>query len=613
MYQYLVIIIIKSNQMNEFQRSLAMMESFFRIHFSKNEEILEDLLPVLKKIDPNSSIPNSVKRVLEESGPCICLLNRLIFENRNHYKPSDPKIKSRAQELEELYDILVEARKSLQTELEFQSLVAAIISFHKRETSYPQLFSFFLKLTNNQNLLKNLLKYLDDKAIHSLLPYIPNEDSDSDFSFDEISDIDPDLQPRMRINESVSEILSKCDEKSDIALNLFLNGIIDREDLLLVSPIFEHSKIFPDPVAIDSHNFVTESLKNGEKRANNETFPHVQHSYRNSHHFAPVLPFSGASSSEEFALNRRYISTFIPLKENEKFKAAINVDAEFSSYSIFQGCQILHDQEIESDVLYNATTDIIMKHIHPGLSLSLTNIYGYQSDNVIDFLKSAYDQAKPVVIRRMLDSLVKLARNYYKSYSDCYTRLSKEAFRSFPHPEHISECMNFFREKIGPEKSSIADYITSLFNNIDSNETFDMSFWQTNIVTKFCVLYKFFLRKYKNYDYFKPVLPLVDASSPWYLVYEDLIEDGIRSLQLSEFDNEEFKYQTEFITKGIDGIIESISKDFNENNFSNGNVNPDLLNVNIKKVRFEHCIHFTVPILKLIILPGERVDIGITD
>lgn len=599
--------------MNEFQRSLGMMESFFRIHFSKNEEILEDLLPVLKKIEPNSSVPNSVKTVLEESGPCIYLLNKLIYETRNHYKPTDSKIQSRSHELEELYDILVETRKSLQTELEFQSLVAAIVSFHKKETNYPKIFNFFLKLTNNQNILKKILKFLDDKAVHSFLPYIPNEDSEGDFSFDEISDVDPDLQPRMRVDESISDILSKCDEKSSIALNMFLNGIIDRQDLLLLSPSLEHSNIIPDPVAINSRDNVTQSLKKGETRPIYETFPHVQHSYRNSHHFIQVKPFTGATPSEEFALNRRYVTTFVYLKPNEKFKPAINVDADVSASSIFTGCQILHDQEIKSDVLYSATTDIMMKHIHPGLTLSLSNIYGYQSDDIIDFLNSAFDQAKPVVVDRLTDSLVKLRLNYYKNYSDCYSRFTKEAFRTFPHPEHIPECINFFREKLGQEKSDIADYVVSLFDNIDSNNTFGMSFWQTNLVTKFCLFYKFFIRKFMDYDYFKPLKSLYDSSTSWYLAYEGLMEKGISDLGLSEFDMDELKYQTAFISEGIKGVIESICKDFNAPNYVDGKVNSELLENNIKIVKFENCTEFDVPVLKLVILPDEKVDINIPE
>ncbi|OHT03079.1 hypothetical protein TRFO_29598 [Tritrichomonas foetus] len=627
--------------------TIPMMETFFRIHFSRNDEILEDLLPKLAKFDPNSPLSNSLKTILEDSGPCICLLNRLIKETRNHYQPSDINIKSRTAELEELYDILVSARKLLETELEFHSIVNAIISFHKRETNYPQVFNFLLTVVQNSKLnhsvnlssnqrpnlmsnsmtnsmsnslsntssnpsnlssylVKNLLKLLNDKALHSYCPYVADNDSDGDFSFDEISDVDPDLQPRMRVKETISEIIQKCNEKSSFAMNLFLNGIIKREDLLITSPELEHSSLVPDPVAIDSHNYVTQSVKRGENKANYDIFPRVQHSYRNSKQFIPVSSFTGASASEEFALSRNLIAVYTPLHEIEKYPPAINVDSDVSTTSIYSACQILHDQEIESDLLYKATTEILTKRIHPGLTATLSDIYGYESDDVIDFLKSAYEEAKPIVAKTMTDALTKLSLNYYKTMNDCYSRLTKESFRTFPHPEHIPECIEYFSSQVSvlaPEQSFVVEFIKSLFkNSVNDNEVFEMSFWETNLFTHFCLFYKFYIRRFKGYDYLRPLLPLVDSSVNWFMAYDSMIEDGLRDLGILEFDNEEFKYQTSFILTGMNHTIKTICDLFKEPNYVNGNLNPELINKNIKKVQFLRTSEFDVPVLKLNIL-----------
>ena len=601
--------------MNDFNETLSLIETFFRIHFSKNDEILEDLIPKLHKVSPNSAIPNSLKMILEDSGPSIVILNKIVSNPYLHYKPTSQNIQNRASELEEIFNILRDAKNNFSTELEFLSLVNAIVAFHKKETDYPQVFNFFLTLVKDPKIVKDLLKLLNDKALHSYMPYVAGDESDGEFSFDEISEHDPDLQPRIRMQETIPEILAKCNEKSDIAMSMFLDGVINRDDLLLIAPNLEHSKLTPDPVAIDSHNYVTQSLKKGEQKKMYDAFPRVQHSYRNGKNQIPVSSFTGASVSEQFTLNRDLLAVFTPLKDTDKYPPAINVDSDVSITSIYSACQILHDQEIDSDVLYKATTDILSQKIHPGLTIPLSNIYGYQSDDIIDFLTSSYEESKPIVVKTMTDTLTKYAINYYKTMNDCYSRLTKESFRIFPHPEYIENCFTLLKNCIQahhPDKLFAYDYIVSLFKNRNSNNTFEMSFWQTNLVTKFCLLYKFYIRKHRGYAFQKPLVPLVDSSTNWFLTFEGIIQDALKDLEIDQFDNPEFQFPTDYITKAILEVVKNICDEFKESNLTpEGSIKPELLSNNIKHVKFKENILFDVPVLELIILPDKKVDLGL--
>ena len=102
------------------------LEVFFRIHFALSDDILEDLLPRFKKLDMRSPLLGKIRRQLDESGPCVMLLNK-IFNKPNTTKPS-AEVQARADYLEKLFNILVQVRTKLSDELEFKSLMAAIIA-----------------------------------------------------------------------------------------------------------------------------------------------------------------------------------------------------------------------------------------------------------------------------------------------------------------------------------------------------------------------------------------------------------------------------------------------------------------------------------------------------
>lgn len=595
--------------MSSSNSAFQIMESFFRIHFAKNEEILEDLLPVMKKISPSSPIPNSVKTALEDSGPCIYLLNKLIISQYNHYRPTNQKILTRGHELEELYDTLVKVRGFLSSELEFQSLINAIASYHRKETDYPQTFNFFLNIIDDHKILKSVISFLNEKSLHTCIPYVPDDNSEEgDFSFDEVSDNDPDLQQRIRIDETIPEILVKCSHKDDFALSLFLGDVIDHQDLLNLSPSLKHSKLTYDPVAIGPHDHITQLVaKQTEIVQNRPRYPLVQHSYRNSHNYAEVMPFTGASPLEEFTENRRYLCVYTPLKPDEQYAKGIRVDQDITIDYIDTACQFLHDSEIESDVLLKATADIGLKNIRPSLTSALSSVYGYQSDDIIDFLTSEYDASKDIVMETLINALTKQSLNYYRSLSDAYSRLTKEAFRTFPHPENINICLRFFRQKISSENSNAADYLDSLFECRDKTTEFSMTFAQTNFVTLFCLFYKFYIQENKGNDYLMPISPLYDSATNWFSVYEGIIKDGLHSLNIIDHD---LLYDS-YHMKGMTHMIDLILKQFKEINTIPEENKLNSIHFKNKRVRFQNDYKFDVPVLNLIILPNDPENLGL--
>ena len=541
----------------------SILISFFRIHFARNEDILEDLIPKLNKMDLNSPVPSSIKTILEDSGPAIYLFNRILKNPRHYYQPSELNMQSRCFEMDEFYSILEKAKKEMNNELAFQSLVSAIISFHKNETDYIQIFDFILSITNNTSLAKQLLKLLQNNALHSSFPYIPDDDeSDDDFSFDEVSDVDVDLQPRLRIDETPFEVINNIEnQKGQNALFLFLGDIIDRNDLLLIEPKLEHSKLNADPVAIDSHNYVTQSIKGGYNKPDYESFDKINYSYVKTTPNLPIKQFTGASSSEEFALNRNYSSLFKFMPPEEAYAPALNVDNDMSLESIYSACQILHDQEIDIDIYYKLAVEISTNLIHTGMIFPLEQIYGIQSEEILDYLKLMPEYTKKIVLETLIKSITKRTSYYYHLQNGVFLLETQESFRVFPHFEYLKDSIDYLKEK-STDKINVINYITKLVdiellsNNFEPHE---IKNYDVNLLTKFSKYYKYFIRKFHPNCYIKPILPLIDSSTDWSLIYEHMISETIKQNGFLQYDSDIVKIDTPVLNNHITKSIEAIT------------------------------------------------------
>lgn len=551
--------------------SMSVIEAFFKIHFSCNEEILEDLLPKLSKIDPNQPLPNSIKTVLEDSGPCVNLLNKVLKDPRTHYKPSNILIVSRYMELEELYETLFQIRKVLPSELEFNTVVAALIAFHKKQTEYIQVFDFLLTVINDNALVRRVIKFLPSKALHYAVQYVPEDSSDDDeFSFDEMSDVDADLHTRMRIKETIPDILNKVDissnENASYALFLYMTDAIPRPDLLMVVPELENSRLKADPAAIEAHNFVKQSIKKGETKPDPQQMPLKPFSYRVVPKAILQSEFIGASPTEQFALNRAYVST---VSASQDYKPAFNIDQTVSLPYISGAGEILTDQEIDIETLYQAITDLQMNRVPSTLNNPLYNIYGILCDEISDYLKSLFNSAKDVVIETMKAALEKMIINYYRSFNGCFVRESQAAVRTFPYQNYIEESMKYLRDNIIPEKQDllkiIDENLVEKVNQVRSTSgphSYPIAPINLILLTRFCKFYKVYLRKFHPTEFLMPISPLIDSSFDWKIEFEFEIIKLLKELDIYQYDDEECQYKTPILDTLLKECVDDIVKDF---------------------------------------------------
>lgn len=534
------------------------VDVFFRIHFSKNDEILEELLPKLRKFNFNGPLPGRVRSQLDDSGPCIVLLNK-ILEQPNKHKPT-VEVQNRADFLWNLYSILLNAREVIAKELEFKSIMSALIAYHQKKTTYPQVLKVIMDVTMDLKLTKDFMVFLTDKALHYSMPYQARDSSsDEEFMFDELSDGEGAIQTRVRREETIGDIIANVEsdngEKGQWALHLFLDGAMNRDDLQLFCPSTENSKLEADPVAIGSHDFVTQLLKKDEVPKNQWYTGRVPESYLVVADKHVHEQTTGASIFEEFVETRKYRSTCIMRNLEDPAKKHPNVDAEQSLNYVVGACEILHDQEIDSDILYNATLDVQNNKLGQGLLQPLSEIYGIQSDDVIDFLKSA-NCSCPAVCESMKQALVRYAVNYYRSMNGAYVRLTQEAVRWFPHPEILPEAIDYLRLTVSAEiVTRIVDLVMGYMTKIDN--VFEMKYLDILYITKFSKYYKLYLRKFHPLLFIEPPAELVDSSIDWCVIYEKFITDVIKNHGVEAGDLPEVRY----LTPVLDELLKKAAND----------------------------------------------------
>ena len=534
------------------------LEVFFRIHFALSDDILEDLLPRFKKLDMRSPLLGKIRRQLDESGPCVMLLNK-IFNKPNTTKPS-AEVQARADYLEKLFNILVQVRTKLSDELEFKSLMAAIIAYHKKQTTYAKACELILNVTNDVLMMKDMLEFLGDKAIHYPMPYVAgNSSSDDEFMFDDLSDGEGGVQTRVRVADTVADVLKKVEQdagdKGDWALDMFLNDVLSRDEFLMFCPSTEYSRMECDPVAIGQHVYVTQFLNKTDQGGYRTPIPVSYVAVPDE--VAANQVGTGASMVEEFLECRKYVSTCIMRGVEDTTKTHPNVDAEQSLPYVVGACELLHDAEIDSDTMYNATLDVMEANIHMGLIQPFSEIYGLHGDDIFDMMKS-YNVKCPTLVDAMKTALEKYGVNYYRSINGAYLRLTQEAVRWYPHPEKLPEALEFVREKLAPE---VIEKISALLDQRSCiGEDIEMQYKNILYLTKFSKFYKLFLRKFYPLLFIPPPLALLDASIDWGMVYESFLLDVLKSRQLTSWDTPEVRLPTPILDKLLSDSIEDLNK-----------------------------------------------------
>jgi hypothetical protein len=512
---------------------LLVLHSFFRIHFARNEEILEDLLPKIGKIDPARPLPGSIKSILESSGPSVVLLNRILTNPADHYRPTSPAIQSRAAELSEFLDIVSSTHDFFPSTIDFLSLMAAFVNFHRKETNYHELFDFMLRLCKETHLVKKLAFLARPRCLHYAMPYEPgeNESSDSDFGFNDEMEVPKKKAKSEETPEAVISKVSEVDGKrGQLALNLFLGGLISRDELSAIAPSTKGMAIGGGARRSLVQSEATPTLPRS-------SLPAVGFSYVSAPAVIAFKPFTGALVQDEFVLNRELISVFRPLGGPDTTKTHPDVDGECCDGFVTASAESLSALEIDAEIMLAGLLDLSRGEVTPFVDQSISDLYGIMSEEIFNYVKIAPTPPAPVVAA-MRASLFRYAVKHYDILRTAYLHLTQTAVRGFPAPELIPNAIAYLRERLpDPEAVSLQVKVGELLADFRSrlDLPFPMPFLDILLLTRFSKFYKLWVR------HFFPELcmqgnELTDRSGDWAAIWDSRIAKAIDALGLTEVD-----------------------------------------------------------------------------
>jgi hypothetical protein len=517
---------------------ITVTECFFRVHFAQHEDILEDLLRTLPRIDPNRPLPSGIRSILEDSGPALVLLNRVLRDPSTHYRPSFPLIQSRAAELSSLFDILFSAQQLLPGETDFRSLIAALVHFHRKETDYPRLFKFLLTLCKDSNLTKNLLKLAQPTALHYSVPYQAeqNESTDNDFGFTNSSD-DEVMSHRPKTDETPLSVVQQFHTVRDQwALNLFLGGLISRSDLSLVVPCARQMRLDCDAVGSIRPSIAQLAAKRDDTPR--ERPPRVSYSYGAAPASVALQPFSGASACDEFALNRELVSIGCRADGENTAKSHPDVDGELSLGYVNGASEILHDIDIDADLALDCTLGLARGHIRPTLRQLLSDTYGVVGDEIFDYVKIA-TRPPPQIVAAMRETVVRQTANRYRALGRAFARLKHCAVRAFPAPARIPDALADLAARLpGEEPAAVRARIGGHLEGFRERigQPFRMAFLDLVLLARFRKFYILFLEKFAPEVCLQPKKGLLDASVDWGAICERMIQKVVDARGLTQAD-----------------------------------------------------------------------------
>ena len=542
---------------------VLVLEAFFRIHFAAEPGILEDLLAKMHKIQKNAPLPSKIKEILSDSGPAIYLLNRLI-DPQFHYIP-DVSVSERTQEVDDIFQGLKLVSCKYNDDVDFLAMTSAIAAFHRHETNYIKIFDYIIANSPDTESSRYLIKLLDKKALHKSCPCIQADDQDDgDFSLDDMDDVDKDVQPRIRYNETLEEVIAKAEAHSDdclMALYLAACGTLTRNDLLLKAPEFINTNIKEDPVAIGPHDFVTQSLKNGVEKPDYSLEKYYPRSYRKAPKVIRDQKVTGSGMHDEFIENREYVCLcFDPGAEKH-----VDHDKAIAIAYLMGAAEILHDQDVPITKMIKTLTEIKTGYIHPGIVDSLRDVYDFQCDEIYEALKKT-PLAIPIVGETMTKALYKMEKEYFESYDSVFVRLTAGAVRTFPHAEYIPECMEYVKQKIIPEGMHNVERLEKLLQpamkavNEQRTVKWEVTDAESLLLNRFSKFYKQYIRKHHPFEFMKPPVQYFAYGLEWPVAYEHIIEEAVKEYGIPEFDEDCVKYPTPVLNDLMVKTLEELAK-----------------------------------------------------
>jgi len=501
-------------------------------------DIYDQLLPEINYGYNSKGISQFVEYLLKESAPSIYLLNSL--KESSFYIPDDPIVFDRCQHIYNLVETLNGVYLAIGDNITYLSVISALISFHRKETTYIRIVDFLLSVDSVSPHISTILRFLDKSILHYPVPFLKKIDKENleEISFTESeSEIEEEFyKQRVESCESIIELAEKNGRKGLMGLYLTLEGVIPYQDFIIQVPSLSH-------VSLDLHRVPMVPKKKSD--LGDIEMNRISASY--------VLP-----SSEQFSSSRHGISYFEDLIENTVVNCVSNYKIpgfggeDFDRHihtSINNACEELHDIDVKL-VYYNSLlTDIRNGYIHKGFFEFLRDNYTYQWKDV--FIQLVNYPSTHVVIESSLKSLI--YRNTIlkrRRYPVSISRLMDNVFHIFPHLDVLSKgILSLLSIMSVDDNGVISRLYSNLFHPSEHakyrivNKTITRS--DLYLISRFCSYYHHYIMKYYPEHFYRPVPQLTHISVQWKYFFSnmleglknDMVKEGIQSRMSSSFDD----------------------------------------------------------------------------
>jgi hypothetical protein len=321
---------------------------------------------------------------------------------------------------------------------------------------------------------------------------------------DDPQDEDPDASVDAKKHPTdpmsiVHRVTASGGSHSDLALSLFLSGVLSRPDLTILLPSTESLPLERDPVGACP--------------------PATPHRARPPCDRTPdaVPPSTGASISDEFALNRRFVCYEAAAAPP---RPARDVDAALSRDHSEAAERSLSDCELEAAVTSTALIALAHGRLHFGLPSALAGVYGPLAADLLVYVKMAASPPAPVTaaLRR---ALVAHACRHYRLLRLSHAALCECALRVFPCPRRIDGALAALAGGNGALCARVRALLADWERRVD--RPFPMAYRDLVLLTRFCVFYKRYVRATAPSSCIAPRNCFAGASRDWEAIHGEAI------------------------------------------------------------------------------------------
>lgn len=480
-----------------------MISSFLRLYFALNEEIIEDICPLINKINSNEPICDKFKQILSTSAPSFFLLNNLLDNSEYWYNPPS-SIKDQCEKLNEQFDRFYEVSKSFRNILQFHTIVQSIIRFHRHEITYTSLFDFLLTNIQRKEDIKIFLEFIKPDFLYAPCP-IPENTYKYDFDIYEEEDVF-----KFRLKLEFPELIDKVEKMGhDCMYSLFLasNDVIDYRDLNLINPEFDTIFVRYDPLAINQAN-KSEVIKRKLKptpRIDPRNYDKLTYSYIEVPDNRKKVT-EGATALSVLCNNVAMSFDTCTSLGN----VAHNFDGLATS-EVVGACEKLHDKDVPLTRFTNGVARLMLNDNSSYIIHILKSIYDDEHVDIYNILLSNM-QISSIIIDRIKCHIIKKSMDIYENYYESYERFCSSRIRCFVEPlrDTVEKCVLTLRTYV--DSPLIEDMFSKIVSVYESGTSVSVDY-SAYVIILFNYAFLFYLKFVSKYCPFLisvPPLPLIN-------------------------------------------------------------------------------------------------------